>query len=397
MDAEILAFRRLAEPLRAPGYLWWPALWSAMRALLEGRHDVAEERALAAYEIGEAPFPLAGRSSTCRSCCSSSAASRVGSTRWSRPPATTRPPMPTSPRSASRSRSCSPSSASSTRREPRWRRSTEPRSTGCTTATGPPRGSSSLAPRRSSATATSRRRFSNPRTVPTERCVQVSLATVCLGADRPGDRLAAATPSATSTPPTRLPIGGGAQRPDRRAKLARPDPGRPRAAAPRARPCRRPCRGRALARPGAGRATGDRAGHGRRPARPVHRARAQQDRPRSGGRGRCGSWRSPIGWRCSPTPVACATSRTCSPDRVEAVSVLELVDERAGQLRELVAPSRSTSGLAARSAIGSASSTPTRPPPMRSVTANAPRSFASSVRSSRRRWPGTSGSAAGPG
>jgi tetratricopeptide (TPR) repeat protein len=57
MDAEILAFRRLAEPLRAPGYLWWPALWSAMHALLDGRHDVAEERALAAYQIGEGPFP----------------------------------------------------------------------------------------------------------------------------------------------------------------------------------------------------------------------------------------------------------------------------------------------------------------------------------------------------
>jgi tetratricopeptide (TPR) repeat protein len=58
MDDEILAFRRIAEPLRAPGYLWWPALWSAMRALLEGRHGVAEERALAAYRIGEAPFPV---------------------------------------------------------------------------------------------------------------------------------------------------------------------------------------------------------------------------------------------------------------------------------------------------------------------------------------------------
>jgi hypothetical protein len=57
MDAEILAFRRLAEPLRAPGYLWWPALWSAMRALLEGRHQVAEERALAAYQTGAGPFP----------------------------------------------------------------------------------------------------------------------------------------------------------------------------------------------------------------------------------------------------------------------------------------------------------------------------------------------------
>lgn len=58
MDAEILAFRRVAEPLKAPGYLWWPALWSAMRALLEGRHDVAEERAFSAYGVGERPFPL---------------------------------------------------------------------------------------------------------------------------------------------------------------------------------------------------------------------------------------------------------------------------------------------------------------------------------------------------
>jgi tetratricopeptide (TPR) repeat protein len=58
MDKEVLAFRRLAEPLRVPGYLWWPALWSAMRALLNGRHDVAEERANAAYRIGESPFPV---------------------------------------------------------------------------------------------------------------------------------------------------------------------------------------------------------------------------------------------------------------------------------------------------------------------------------------------------
>lgn len=57
MDAEALAFRRIADPLRAPGYLWWPALWSAMRALLEGRHAVAEERAVAAYQVGEGPFP----------------------------------------------------------------------------------------------------------------------------------------------------------------------------------------------------------------------------------------------------------------------------------------------------------------------------------------------------
>jgi tetratricopeptide (TPR) repeat protein len=56
-ESEIVAFTRIAEPLRAPGYLWWAGLWSAMRALLEGRHDVAEERAVAAFGVGEAPFP----------------------------------------------------------------------------------------------------------------------------------------------------------------------------------------------------------------------------------------------------------------------------------------------------------------------------------------------------
>jgi tetratricopeptide (TPR) repeat protein len=57
MDAEILAFQRIAEPLQLPAYRWWPALWSAMRALLEGRHDVAEQRGIAAYEIGASAFP----------------------------------------------------------------------------------------------------------------------------------------------------------------------------------------------------------------------------------------------------------------------------------------------------------------------------------------------------
>lgn len=57
MDAEVLAFRRLAEPLRTPAYQWWPTLWSAMRALLEGRHQAAEERALAAFQIGERSSP----------------------------------------------------------------------------------------------------------------------------------------------------------------------------------------------------------------------------------------------------------------------------------------------------------------------------------------------------
>lgn len=57
VDAEVLAFTRLADPLGAPGYRWWPAVWSAMRALLEGRHDEAEARALHAFEIGQPAFP----------------------------------------------------------------------------------------------------------------------------------------------------------------------------------------------------------------------------------------------------------------------------------------------------------------------------------------------------
>lgn len=58
MDTEIVAFRRVAEPLKAPAYQWWLELWSAMRALLEGRHGEAEARAFAAYELGERPFPV---------------------------------------------------------------------------------------------------------------------------------------------------------------------------------------------------------------------------------------------------------------------------------------------------------------------------------------------------
>jgi tetratricopeptide (TPR) repeat protein len=56
VDEQVVAFRRIADPLRVPGYDWWPQLWSAMRALLEGRHDEAEARALSAYATGEAPF-----------------------------------------------------------------------------------------------------------------------------------------------------------------------------------------------------------------------------------------------------------------------------------------------------------------------------------------------------
>ena len=60
MDAEIVAFRRVADPLQIPAYQWWPALWTAMRALLEGRHDEAESLAFRAYQLGEKPFaPLA--------------------------------------------------------------------------------------------------------------------------------------------------------------------------------------------------------------------------------------------------------------------------------------------------------------------------------------------------
>ena len=57
MDVEIEAFRRIADPLRAPAYRWWIAIWSAMRALLHGDHDEAERRAIAANDVGGRPFP----------------------------------------------------------------------------------------------------------------------------------------------------------------------------------------------------------------------------------------------------------------------------------------------------------------------------------------------------
>lgn len=56
VDAEILAFRRIAEPLRAPAYLWWLSTWSTMRTLLEGRLDDAETEAIATYELGKGPL-----------------------------------------------------------------------------------------------------------------------------------------------------------------------------------------------------------------------------------------------------------------------------------------------------------------------------------------------------
>lgn len=57
MESEVVAFRRIAEPLRSPGYLWWPTLWAAMRALLAGRLEEAEETAGEALTLGQAPFP----------------------------------------------------------------------------------------------------------------------------------------------------------------------------------------------------------------------------------------------------------------------------------------------------------------------------------------------------
>lgn len=56
VDLEILGFRRVAEPLNNPAFLWWPALWASMRALLEGRHEQAEIAAEAAFDIGAGPF-----------------------------------------------------------------------------------------------------------------------------------------------------------------------------------------------------------------------------------------------------------------------------------------------------------------------------------------------------
>jgi tetratricopeptide (TPR) repeat protein len=57
MHREILAFRRISDPLGVAAYDWWPRLWSAMSALLEGRHERAEALAREAFEIGSKPFP----------------------------------------------------------------------------------------------------------------------------------------------------------------------------------------------------------------------------------------------------------------------------------------------------------------------------------------------------
>ncbi len=57
LDREVAAFRRVAAPLRSPGYQWWIDIWSAMRSLLHGRLDTAETQAVDAFGVGERSFP----------------------------------------------------------------------------------------------------------------------------------------------------------------------------------------------------------------------------------------------------------------------------------------------------------------------------------------------------
>jgi tetratricopeptide (TPR) repeat protein len=52
-DAEIEAFARVAEHLRQPLYLWYVPLWRAMRALVAGRWEGAEQQIVEAERIGE--------------------------------------------------------------------------------------------------------------------------------------------------------------------------------------------------------------------------------------------------------------------------------------------------------------------------------------------------------
>jgi tetratricopeptide (TPR) repeat protein len=53
-EAEIAAFGALARELRLPSYLWWPALWGAMLALLDGRFEDCERLAQEALAVGTA-------------------------------------------------------------------------------------------------------------------------------------------------------------------------------------------------------------------------------------------------------------------------------------------------------------------------------------------------------
>jgi len=53
VDAEMREHARLANELRQPQYLWFAALWRAMRALLDGRFEDAERLAGEALALGE--------------------------------------------------------------------------------------------------------------------------------------------------------------------------------------------------------------------------------------------------------------------------------------------------------------------------------------------------------
>ena len=368
-------------------------LWSAMRALLEGRHEVAEERALAAYELGS-PRSRRWRSSTCRSCCSSCDVSRVASPRWSRRRASTRRRMPTYLRiRVVRSRSCSPSSAASTRHAARCAQFDDDRAG---QAARPqlarlvvPAGARRVGRRRRALAAT----LLEPHNRPAERCVQVSLATVCLGADRSGGGLAVAHRRRPRCGRSPLPVGGGAQRPHRSPKLARPDPSRPRPLLLDARSGTR--------RAGAPTSRSGPSGRLARRSRSLDRATV----PGATCRNCRSAFRVRVVWELDfaesaaqvPTPAACATSPTSSADRARRCRCWSCATISVQRRRTPAVRRRSTSGPGARSASGSTSSTPTKPKPRRPATGSGPRWPASNARSSPRRWPATSGSAAAPG
>jgi tetratricopeptide (TPR) repeat protein len=52
-DREIAIVKRIAEELQLPAYRWWPALWDATRALVDGRPADAEELAARALAVGQ--------------------------------------------------------------------------------------------------------------------------------------------------------------------------------------------------------------------------------------------------------------------------------------------------------------------------------------------------------
>ena len=59
-DAEIAAFRRLADTSGVPSYQWWIGVWRAMRALADGELDRAESLAVEAFEVGNRTFARLG-------------------------------------------------------------------------------------------------------------------------------------------------------------------------------------------------------------------------------------------------------------------------------------------------------------------------------------------------